>query len=216
MTTLPQNEPGRGNPSGSPLDGSPVDPGSADRSETRASARELGEQAEAVGKAKVEEMRGTAAENLEKLAGSAQAAAATLQQDDVGHLSSYVSELADNMLRLSSSLRDKSGDELLREVGQLARSNPALFVTGSVAIGFGLARFARASQRHATADATTADATMAEGAYWTQPGWTGGAYTGATGDVGIGTTDSAMDSSNPLHPGVGQTGTSSDPQGGIH
>lgn len=205
MTTPPQNEPGRGNPSGSPLD-----PGSADRTEAKASARQLGEQAEAVGKAKVEEMRGTAAENLEKLADSAQAAAATLQQDDVGHLSGYVSDLADNMLRLSSSLRDKSGNELLREVGQLARSNPALFVTGSIAIGFGLARFARASQRHATAEVATA-----EGTYSPQPGGTGAAYPGATGDVGVGTT-SAMDTGNPLHPGIDPTGTSSEPQGGIH
>lgn len=91
------------------------------------------------------DVRTTAAESLDKLAGSAKAAATQLEGDDVGQVSRYVSELADSMTRFSASLRDKSGDEILGDVARLARENPALFVTGSVAIGFALTRFARAS-----------------------------------------------------------------------
>src|SRR5690606_37953766 len=74
-------------------------------------------------------------------------AARELSRDDVGHLSGYVAELADQLRKVSGTLREKSGDELLREVGQLARERPAVFLAGAVAVGFGLGRFARASQR---------------------------------------------------------------------
>lgn len=121
--------------------------------ELKGSARELGEQAKAEGKARIADARRTAADKVETLADSADAAAAQLRRDDIGHLSEYVADLADSMTRFSSNLREKSGDEMLREVSRLAQEKPALFLTGSVAIGFGLARFARSSeQRRLQAD----------------------------------------------------------------
>ena len=127
--------------------GAPSGTAHAGDSDLKHSAHELGEQAKAEGKVRVAEARRTAADKVDTLADSTQAAAARLQQDDIGHLSEYVASLADSMTRLSTSLREKSGDEVLRDVGRLARDNPALFVTGGVAIGFGLARFARASEK---------------------------------------------------------------------
>lgn len=118
-----------------------------DGSDLKHSAHDLGEQAKVEGKARVADARRTAADKVDTLADSAQAAAAQLRDDDIGHLSEYVSSLADSMTKLSSTLREKSGDEVLRDIGRLARENPALFVTGGVAVGFGLARFARASEK---------------------------------------------------------------------
>lgn len=113
--------------------------------DTRQAAHELGDKARQEGKARLDDARTTAAHNVDKLASSAQAAAARLAQDDIGHMSHYLSDLADGMTRLSGSLREKSGDELLHEVARIAREKPAMFVAGSVAIGLGLGRFARAS-----------------------------------------------------------------------
>lgn len=109
-------------------------------------ARHLGDQAKASGKAQVQQTRESGAESLDKLADAADAAAAQLGQDDVGHVSEYLGKLASGMHRLSGDLRVKSGDEVLRDISRLARENPALFVTGSVAIGLGIGRFARASR----------------------------------------------------------------------
>lgn len=156
--------------------------------------------------------RTTAAENLEKLAGSAKAAATQLERDDVGHISQYVSDLAEGMTRFSGSLREKSGDEILRDVSRLARENPALFVTGSVAIGFALTRFARASssdaelsdQRDAGAEPYRTTATPSA-----QPG-SSVRTAGAGSPTGATSFDDAdrMPGSDPHRPGT--------PRGGIH
>lgn len=213
MVTPPQNTPHGGY--------GPVYPGDSSRSgseDVDRAARRLGEEARHLGDAGREELeglRGTAADNLEKLAEGAQAAASTLQRDDVGHLSEYVSDLATRMTSFSSTLRTKSGDEILRDVGRMAQENPALFVAGSVAIGFGLARFARASQKKAVHESLTetASRSYAESGstYSPQSGTrdyatTGGAGAGSTGSFGA----------NPVNPTADQPGTTSGPQGGIH
>lgn len=135
----------------------PVSPGDAIRTggdDSMGTAHDPGEKLKAGTRETVEGVRGTAAENLDKLAEGARAAASALHDDDVGHLSEYVSDMAIRMDRLSTSLRTRSGDEILHDVGRMARENPALFVTGSVALGFGLARFARASQAKASPEST--------------------------------------------------------------
>jgi hypothetical protein len=52
-------------------------------------------------------------------------------------------------------MRGKSAEEMLQQAGRLARENPALFVTGSVAVGFGLSRFLRASSPDLTASTSS-------------------------------------------------------------
>jgi hypothetical protein len=97
------------------------------------------------GSAQFEQYRDTAVDQIENLAHSAQSAAEQMQDGDTLGLSHYVTDLAQNMTTLAGNLRGKSIDELLRQAGKLARDNPALFVTGSVALGFGLSRFLKAS-----------------------------------------------------------------------
>lgn len=93
----------------------------------------------------LEQYREGAADQLENLARSATSAAEELQENDTLGLSHYITDVADGLSTFAGSLRGKSADELLQQVGRLARENPALFVTGSVALGFGLSRFLRAS-----------------------------------------------------------------------
>ena len=218
MITPPRNTPHGGYGSVSPGDSNRSGSGSEDKDRAGRGlgeeARHLGEEARTKGREELEELRGTAADNLEKLAEGAQAAASTLQRDDVGHLSEYVSELATRMTNFSSTLRTRSGDDILRDVSRMARENPALFVTGSVAIGFGLARFARASQEKAMQESTseTASRSYAQGSTYS-PQYGHRDYA-AAGGAAAGSTGSA--SANPVNPTADQPGTSAGPQGGIH
>lgn len=133
-----------------PDSAAPVSSHGAADADLKAKAREVGDEVKQQGKAQLDSYRGTAADELEKVARSAQAAADELQQQDNG-LSTYVSEMAQGMVELADNLRGKSVDELVGEVNRLARNNPALFIAGSIAVGFGLTRFARASGQRAQA-----------------------------------------------------------------
>src|SRR5690606_16778722 len=120
--------------------------------DAKAKARQAAEQVKNQGKGQLDGYRETAADGIEKVAQSAKAAAAELESQDQTGLSHYVSDMAQSMVKLADNLRGKSVDELVGEVNRLARDNPALFITGSIAIGFGLTRFARASTRHTDDD----------------------------------------------------------------
>ncbi|MDB6141937.1 MAG: Uncharacterized protein JWP80_981 [Pseudomonas sp.] len=108
-------------------------------------AQALLDSAKEQGAATLEHYRETAAEQIQTLAQSAKSAADSMQDNDTLGLSHYVTDVAQSMTSLADQLRHKSADELLRQAGQLARDNPGLFITGSIALGFGLSRFLRAS-----------------------------------------------------------------------
>lgn len=100
------------------------------------------------GKEKVERYRGAAAGKVDSLTESARAAASGLDDEGLeGQLSHQLDNLAKGMGTLSSALRDKSADEILRDVRRIAREHPALFLTGSVALGIAASRFVGASSK---------------------------------------------------------------------
>lgn len=119
--------------------------GASGGAQMRDTAEDLAEQARSEGQAQVQHLRDTAADKVDTLADSVKAAASELQDDDVAHLSRHISDMASGLSRLSDGLREKSADQILRDVGRLARENPTLFIAGSIALGFGITRFARAS-----------------------------------------------------------------------
>lgn len=100
------------------------------------------------------ENRETIANDVESLAHAADAAAEDLQEHQQQALSEYVTQFASSIGALANNLRHKSIDELMHEAEGVARRNPALFIGGSIAIGLGLARFAKASG-HRTNESTT-------------------------------------------------------------
>ena len=71
--------------------------------------------------------------------------------EGLGQLSGHINDLAGGMARLSQGLREKSADELMRDVNRIARDNPAMFIAGGVALGFTLTRLLRASSQAAGA-----------------------------------------------------------------
>ncbi|HLD66642.1 MAG TPA: hypothetical protein VJA19_11395 [Pseudomonas sp.] len=121
-------------------------PGTGARNELQDKASELAKEAKARGQAELDQYRQSALSQVETLAESARAAATTLQTNDSLGLSRYVAEVADGMQLFAGKLRGKSLDELLHDAGELARNNPALFLAGSLAVGFGLTRFIKATR----------------------------------------------------------------------
>lgn len=113
--------------------------------ELRSKATEVAKEATREGQEQVDQYRKAAAKKVDTLADSVKAAAAKLEEADGGRLSTQIAAMADSLVKFSSALRDKSADELMNDVNRLARDNPAIFVGGAVAIGFGLARLARAT-----------------------------------------------------------------------
>jgi hypothetical protein len=95
-----------------------------------------------------ENLRDLATDQIDSLVEGAQSAAAALEGKDSVGLSQYLGQLASGLGSFADQVRDKSAEDLLHKGAQLARDNPALFLAGSVAIGFGLSRFLRASAGH--------------------------------------------------------------------
>jgi hypothetical protein len=110
-------------------------------------ARDAGEDVRAKSEAGFDRQTDKAADKVEGIADSVRAAADQLEDGDSAQMSEYLTRAASTIDKLADSMRNKSADELMRDVRQLAVKNPGLFLAGSVAVGFGLTRFARASAR---------------------------------------------------------------------
>lgn len=98
------------------------------------------------GREHLERQEAKAADTMDKVADAVEAAARELRDEDETTLSNYVSEMSRGIGTLSSNLRERNTDDLIRDASRLARNNPGLFLLGSVAVGFGLARVAKAKR----------------------------------------------------------------------
>lgn len=94
--------------------------------------------------------RDTAADQIDALAQGAKSFVSELEDKDTLGMSDYLTDMAESMTGLAGNLRGKSAEQLLHDAADLARNNPALFIAGSVAIGFGLSRFLKAGTSAAT------------------------------------------------------------------
>jgi len=112
-------------------------------------ARDLSEQ----GKAKLEEHSERAATGVDDVADALGSAASRLSDLEHEGLADYANQLSSFLSDMSRTLRNKNVDDLARDVRDIAQRNPALFVLGSIAVGLGLSRFAKASgQRQSRSD----------------------------------------------------------------
>ncbi|MEX5503754.1 hypothetical protein Q1J61_08145 [Pseudomonas putida] len=100
------------------------------------------------GSEQFEHYRDSAADQLDSLEEGVRSAAAALKDNDTLGLSQYLSQAATCMGDFAEQVRHESAEHLLQRGAQLARSNPALFLAGSVAVGFAVSRFIRASASH--------------------------------------------------------------------
>jgi hypothetical protein len=97
------------------------------------------------GQEQFEARKQTAADQTEKLAGVVDRVSEELKNQDQESLADYAGQLAGSMKNFAENLRQRNLDELVKDTQQLARSNPTLFLIGSVAVGIALSRFLKAS-----------------------------------------------------------------------
>jgi hypothetical protein len=108
------------------------------------------------GTQKYEQYRDLAAEQIEGLVEGAQSAASAMEGHDTLGLAQGLADVASSLGEFADRMRHKSAEELLQEGARVARENPVLFLAGTVAVGFALSRFLRASASSDTASSSTA------------------------------------------------------------
>ena len=106
----------------------------ADATETaKAHARRVAHQRKDVG-----------ADRLGEVAGAVHGAARTLESG-MPQVANYVHEAASQLEDVAKTLRHRSVDDLLEEIGSFARSQPVIFFGGAMLAGFALTRFLKSS-----------------------------------------------------------------------
>jgi hypothetical protein len=88
-----------------------------------------------------------ATDSLGSVASAVRQTGQRLREEQNETVAQYVEKAADQLDRLSSSLREKDVTELLQDAQRLARRQPALFIGGSFAVGLIAARFLKSSRR---------------------------------------------------------------------
>lgn len=88
-----------------------------------------------------------ATDSLGSVASAVRQTGQRLREEQNETVAQYVEQAADQLERLSSSLREKDVAELLQDAQRLARRQPALFIGGSFAVGLIAARFLKSSRR---------------------------------------------------------------------
>ncbi|HLU06666.1 MAG TPA: hypothetical protein VKZ91_08930 [Woeseiaceae bacterium] len=99
------------------------------------------------GKEKLMEHSDRAASGVDDFADAVGSAASRLSELEHEGLADYANQLSSFLSDMSETLRNKNVDDLARDVRDIAQRNPALFLLGSVAVGLGLSRFAKASSQ---------------------------------------------------------------------
>ncbi len=86
-------------------------------------------------------------DGLEDVAETVRRMGEPLKEQPYGPVAGYVETAADRIERLAAELRQRGVDELAHEVGDLARTRPAVFVGATLAAGIVAARFLKSSSR---------------------------------------------------------------------
>jgi hypothetical protein len=101
------------------------------------------------GSDKIDAASTTAGDSLRQVADQLRTAGDNLGEDQ-GWAKQAFSQGAQGLERVSGYLRDGRLDDFTRDLQSFARSNPAAFLAGSVAVGFIAARVAKTAAEHAT------------------------------------------------------------------
>lgn len=118
----------------------------------RREASKLGDQARASLESSVDAARDTMAENVSRAGEALHAAADRLGRDDT--FGGLIEAAAGQLDSASTALRNRDMTDLIYDVGDFARRQPALFIGGAVAAGFALGRLATAGTRTGTSGRT--------------------------------------------------------------
>jgi hypothetical protein len=109
-----------------------------EREDLAAAARDRGME-------QLENAKGRWADSADRVAAAVDRTADELEgEGGDATISGFGHSVATLMRQLSGGLRERDVDDFARELGSLARRNPGMFLAGSVALGFGVARFFKA------------------------------------------------------------------------
>jgi ABC-type transporter Mla subunit MlaD len=97
------------------------------------------------------------ADKLGEVAGAVHGAARTLESG-MPQVANYVHEAASQLEDVAKTLRHRSVDDLIEEIGSFARAQPAIFFGGAMLAGFALTRFLKSSGQRAGRGWRQADA----------------------------------------------------------
>jgi vacuolar-type H+-ATPase subunit H len=114
-------------------------------------ASEAAEAARDRGREQLDSIKHRTADRAEELADAIDSTASDLESGDSGAaVSGYGHSMAEMMRRFAGGLREQEIEDFASELAGFARRSPASFLAGSVALGFGVSRFLKAtSQRPA-------------------------------------------------------------------
>jgi gas vesicle protein len=120
------------------------------RDKIRSDAVEVMDKAKTAGREQLESGKQTTASHAEKIADVIEHASSQLKENNLQTLADYASELGTTIKNFSEGLHNRSVDELVLEIREIARRNPTAFLLGSIVIGVGISRFFKASaeRRH--------------------------------------------------------------------
>lgn len=114
------------------------------RNETGQDRGDLSKAAIDRGMEQLENAKGQLAEGAERVAAAMERTADDLDGDGEGAISGFGRSVASLTRQLAGGLRERDVEEFAHELSLLARRNPGVFLAGSVALGFGIARFFKA------------------------------------------------------------------------
>lgn len=118
------------------------------KSEAGELAKSAAETARERGRETLEGAKERAAEQAQGVASALEATADDLEAGDGNEaLSGYTRSMASIMKRFAGGLRERDIEEFAGELASFARRNPASFLAGSVALGFGVSRFLKATSQ---------------------------------------------------------------------
>lgn len=111
----------------------------------REDARALVDRARESALSALDQQKAEAANQIASVSKALKATADSLQEQDLGPMALYVSRAAESLGSMADALNEQDLQSLLRRTRKMARGQPALFVGGAFAVGFGLARFLKTS-----------------------------------------------------------------------
>lgn len=138
-----------------------------ERDDLAAAARDRGME-------QLESAKGRWADSADRVAAAVDRTADEIEgEGGDGTISGFGHSVATLMRQLSGGLRERDVEDFARELGSLARRNPGMFLAGSVALGFGAARFFKA--RTPSVGYESDDRARPDGAWYETSGETPGA-----------------------------------------
>lgn len=148
--------------------------------EARHYADNMTVQAKDKGRSMFEQQKDSAVGQLDSVADALRRTAGQLQDSTSPKVAQYIDMAADQLQTLGSRLREKDLDTLIDDTQNLARRNPGVFLAGTVAAGFLIARFLKSSSQRRQ-DAMEYSAGMTDAGYAALPALDTAATTSAPG-----------------------------------